>query len=165
MSASAFDDELDIAWLNDRSEYQMNFVHGLRNPHGLRLQYHMEGDRAVSHWTPGEPHVGFPGVVHGGLLAAALDDVMGRLAALRHRWVVTGRLEVRFRSAAPVGRPLRIEGWTERVQRRVMHAMGRVLLDDGSVAAEARGTYLPLSSELQRQMVDAWPGFAEFLDA
>jgi hypothetical protein len=44
-----------------------------------------------------------------------------------------------------------------------LHTDGRVLLPDGGVVAEATGTYLPLSHELRRQMVDAWPGFEEFL--
>ena len=38
-----------------------------------------------------------------------------------------------------------------------------VVIPRGGVVAEATGTYLPLSHELRRQMVDAWPGFEEFL--
>ena len=88
-------------WLNDHSEYQRNFVHGLRNASGLHLQYHLAGDRVVTTWVPGEDHAGFPGVVHGGLIAAVLDDVMGRCSVLQRRWVVTGRMETRFREVAP----------------------------------------------------------------
>ena len=77
--------------------------------------------------------------------------------------MVTGRLEVRYRRAAPLGARLRIEGRITRLLRRALHTDGRVLLPDGGVVAEATGTYLPLSHELRRQMVDAWPGFEEFL--
>ena len=153
----------DKSWLNDRSEYQQNFVHGLRNPVGLHLQYELDGDRMVTTWNAGERHAGFPGFVHGGLIAAVLDDAMGRGAALAHRWVVTGRLEVRYRNGAPLGVPLRVEGWTARMLRRAMHAEGRVLMPDGTEVAHATGTYLPLPPELERRMVDAWPGFADYL--
>ncbi|MBV8301496.1 MAG: PaaI family thioesterase [Candidatus Dormibacteraeota bacterium] len=157
------DAEIDPAWLNDRSAYQMNYVHGLRNPTGLHLQFVLDGERAVTEWTPGPEHGGFPGVAHGGLVVAAIDDAMARCAAVRHRWVVTGRLDVRFRSAAPIGEPLRIEAWSERLLRRVMHAAGRAVLPDGTVVAEARGTYLPIPGDLRRRMLEAWPGFAEFI--
>ena len=161
--------QLDDSWLNDRSEFQQNWVHGLRNKSGLQLQYHLERDLAANRhcvaalWTPGDDHVGFPGFVHGGLLSAILDDVMGRATALLKRWVVTGRLEVRYRSGAKVGVPLRVEGWMTALDRRVVGCQGRLSSDD-QVVAEATGTYLPITAELQREMLSAWPGFAEYLN-
>ncbi len=164
MTEPARDDVLDPEWLNDRTEYQRNFVHGLRNSSGLHLQYHLDGDRVVTTWVPGADHVGFPGVVHGGLIAAVLDDVMGRCSVLRRRWVVTGRLETRFRDVAPLGQALLVEGWTTRFTRRVMQASSRMTLQDGVVVAEATGTYLPVPDHLLTRMVAAWPGFADYTD-
>ena len=155
---------IDAEWLNDRSEFQQNFVHGLRNRHGLQLQFELDGERIFTMWTPDERHAGFPGFAHGGLVAAVLDDAMGRWAALQRRFLVTARLEVRYRDGAPLGVPLRIEGWATRHQRRALHAEGRALLPDGSTVAEATGTYLPLPAALQQRMLDAWPGFAEYLE-
>jgi len=154
--------DLDQEWLNDHSEYQRNFVHGLGNPHGLHLQYHLAGDRVVTTWVAGDEHSGFPGFVHGGLIAAVLDDAMGRCSVLHRRWVVTGRMETRFRDAAPIGAALRVEGWITRLTRRVMTAEALMTLEDGSVVAGATGTYLPIPAALLERMVDSWPGFAEF---
>lgn len=160
--------EVDDAWLNDRSEFAVNWVSGWRSPGGLHLEYRLEhdperGPLVVTDWTPGEEHVGFPGVAHGGLIAAVMDDIMGRNAVLRRRWVVTARMEVRYRSAAPLGEPLRFESWATRHRRTSMHAEARALLSDGTVVAEASGAFLPLTPELERRMVQRWPGFAEFL--
>jgi acyl-coenzyme A thioesterase PaaI-like protein len=168
---------LDDAWLNDRTEFQRNFVHGLRNPHGLRVQYRLErleGEpdpgsglpphRVAGDWTPDTLlHVGFPGVTHGGLVSAVLDDVMGRSTTLVRRWTVTARLEVRYRGPASAGTPLRVEGWMTGLRRRAITARGRLLDPGGGVVAEASGTYLPLTPELERQMVERWPGFAAYL--
>ncbi|MBV8196007.1 MAG: PaaI family thioesterase [Candidatus Dormibacteraeota bacterium] len=154
---------IDPAWLNDRSEYQQNFVHGLRNGVGLHLQFELDGERIVTEWTPAEEHAGFPGFVHGGLIAAVLDDTMGRFAALYRRFLVTARMDVRFREAAPLGVTLRVEGWCTRHQRRALHAEGRVLTPEGTVVAESTGVYLPLTPALEQRMVAAWPGFAEYL--
>jgi acyl-coenzyme A thioesterase PaaI-like protein len=162
MSTPADEQPLDAAWLNDRSEYQLNFVHGARNRSGLHLQYHLAADRVVTTWVPSGDHAGFPGVVHGGLVAAVLDDVMGRCSVLHRRWVVTGRMETRFREVAPIGAALLVEGWTTRFTRRVMLAASRMSLQDGTVVAEATGTYLPVPESLLTRMVGAWPGFAEY---
>jgi acyl-coenzyme A thioesterase PaaI-like protein len=161
-------ERLDSAWLNDASDFQRNFVSGGRNPVGLRLRYRLEQDGAgrslvVTDWTPDEAHVGFPGVAHGGLVAAVLDDIMGRVAVLRRRWVVTARMEVRYRGPAPLGVPLRFEAWETRHRRMAMHAEGRALLPDGTVVSDSTAVFLPLTPELERQMVERWPGFSEFL--
>jgi len=168
---------LDDAWLNDRSEFQRNFVHGLRNPVGLHIQYRLEllegGPDPVSgllphrvrgEWTPDpELHAGFPGVVHGGLVSAVLDDVMGRSTMLLRRWVVTGRLEVRYRGPAPTGTPLQVEGRMTGLRRRVVTAEARLLVAGGATVAEASASYLPLTPALERLMVERWPGFAAYL--
>ena len=157
-------DDFDVAWLNDRSEFQRNFVHGLRNPIGLHLQYRLEGETVVGEWTPSEDHVGFPGYAHGGLVAAVLDDAMGRCPAMLHRWVMTARQSLRFRNGAPIGTELRVEARMTRVQRRVITAEGRLLLPDGSPVAESEATFLPVPDQLMDKMVDAWPGFADFIE-
>jgi acyl-coenzyme A thioesterase PaaI-like protein len=159
---------IDPTWLNDASEFQRNFVSGKLNHSGLRLHYDLERGEdgrhvVVTTWTPDEEHVGFPGVAHGGLVAAVLDDVMGRVAVLRRRWVVTAKMEVRYRAAAPLHVPLRFEAWETRHRRMAMHAEGRALLPDGTLVTDATATFLPLTPELERQMVEQWPGFAEFL--
>ncbi|MDQ2961099.1 MAG: PaaI family thioesterase, partial [Candidatus Dormibacteraeota bacterium] len=119
----------------------------------------------VTTWTPSQDHVGFPGVAHGGLVSAVLDDVMGRCSVLQRRWVVTGRLEVRYRQGASLGQPVRAEAWVTRFTRRVMQAESRMTAADGGVVAEASGTYLPVPPALLERMVDAWPGFSEFIGA
>jgi acyl-coenzyme A thioesterase PaaI-like protein len=163
------EDRIDESWLNDRSEFALNWVSGTRNANGLCLEYRLERDAergplVVTDWTPSDDHVGFPGVTHGGLIAAVLDDVMGRNAVLRRRWVVTARMEVRYRAAAPLGMPLRFEAWATRHRRTSMHAEARASLPDGTVVAESSATFLPLTPQLQREMVKRWPGFAEFLN-
>jgi acyl-coenzyme A thioesterase PaaI-like protein len=156
--------DLDLAWLNDRSEFQRNFVHGLRNPIGFHLQYRLEDEVVVADWTPTEDHVGFPGYAHGGLVGAVLDDAMGRCPAMLHRWVMTARQSLRFRNGAPIGTALRVEAHMTRVQRRVITAEGRMLLPHGEVVAESEATFLPVPRDLMERMVEAWPGFADFIE-
>ncbi len=153
---------LDQEWLNDDTDFQLNFVHGLRNRSGLHLRYRLEGEHIVTDWTPGDGHMGFPGFVHGGLIAAALDDVMNRCSVLHRRWMVTGRMETRYRRGVPLGVTLRVEGWITRITGRLMQAASAMTLPDGTIVADATGTYLPIPAALLEQMLQTWPGFAAY---
>ncbi len=85
--------------LNDTTDYQRCFVCGQRNPFGLHLVFRQEEDSIVADFQPREEHQGFPGVIHGGIVAALLDEALGRTSLLGHNqeWTMTGRLEIRYR--------------------------------------------------------------------
>ena len=151
MSGAERGDTPDQAWLNDHSEYQRNFVHGLRNPSGLHLQYHLAGDRVVTSWVASEEHAGFPGFVHGGLIAAVLDDVMGRCSVLQRRWVVPEDGDP-LSGGAPLGAAIRREG-DESLHAPCDEGGVAMSLEDGTVVAEATGTYLPVPDSLLERMV------------
>jgi acyl-coenzyme A thioesterase PaaI-like protein len=152
--------------LNDRSAYQQCFACGARNPIGLHLVFREEGEEIVTDYTPGAEFAGFPGVVHGGILATLLDEALNRTAAREKRWLMTGRLEVRYRQAAPVGRPLRIVAHTLSSRKRMVQAAGEIRLADEleTVIAEAQGTFLPVPEGYQRDLVARQPELADFFD-
>lgn len=83
------------------------FACGQQNPFGLHLRFELEPGGIAAFFTPG-PHLqGFAGVLHGGIAATVLDDVMNNLVSrTRAELVVTATLEVRFRRPVPVGEAL-----------------------------------------------------------
>jgi acyl-coenzyme A thioesterase PaaI-like protein len=156
--------------INDRSAYQQCFACGARNPIGLHLHFREEGEEIVTDFTPGVEFAGFPGVVHGGILATLLDEALNRTTVREKRWLMTGRLEVRYRAAAPVGRPLRITARTLSSRKRMVQATGEIRLADEpeTVIADAQGTFLPVPESYQRDLVARQPelaGFFDFTDA
>jgi acyl-coenzyme A thioesterase PaaI-like protein len=152
-------------WLNDYSSYQQCFVCGQRNHSGLQTSYRQEGDRVVTVFTGDAAHQGFPGVVHGGLISSLLDETMGRTALFERAWVMTGRLEVRFRNPTPIGEPLTISAWPTRVRGLSLESRGEVRRQDGQLLAEGRGLFLKVPEEVKRQAQDAHPEFAEYFSA
>lgn len=87
---------------------------------------------------------GYPGVVHGGIIAAMLDEVVGRVAMTDdpNHFLVTAKLELRYRAPVPVETELRLRGWLERDRGRLVTAAGEILLSDGTVAVEAEATLM-----------------------
>jgi uncharacterized protein (TIGR00369 family) len=116
------------------------FVCGVENAHGLRLSFYETGPGAVETTVTVPEHLqGYPGVVHGGIVTALLDEITLRAAVAGEpeHLMVTGRIEVRFRQNVPTGVPLRVVGTRIERKRRAARARGEIVLPDGAVAAEA----------------------------
>lgn len=121
----------------------MCFVCGRENPIGFHLHFFQDGDGCVyADWTAKPEHQGFPGVLHGGLIGTLLDEILGRTAIANNIWCMTAQLDVRYKKPVPIGMPLKLKGEILRQKGRLIEGKGELLLDDGSLAAEARGTYL-----------------------
>jgi acyl-coenzyme A thioesterase PaaI-like protein len=97
-------------------------------------------------FTVTEHHQGAPGLAHGGVISAAVDEGMGYLLWLVQSPAVTAHLEVDFRRPVPVGSRLELEGRVDRTEGRKIFAsmQGRV---DGEVAVEAQALYLKVGVE------------------
>lgn len=119
------------------------FVCGPGNPIGLRLRFRLdEAGVCRSEFTPGPHHGGYDQVTHGGILFSALDDVMANWFFLQGARAYTARCEIRYRQPVPIGTPLLLEGRQVRKRGRVGYMEGRALLADGTVVAEAEGTFM-----------------------
>src|SRR5947199_6588960 len=118
--------------LNDATDYQLCFVCGQRNPYGLQLVFRLENNTIVADFQPREEHQGFPGVIHGGIVAAVLDEALGRTSVLAEipEWTMTGRLEIRYRRYVPYGPLLRVRAALGTQKRRMIQASGAVTLAD-----------------------------------
>jgi len=118
------------------------FACGAQNPIGLRLRFAEDGNGIRAEFTPGPEYQGYAGVVHGGIVTAALDDAMANLFHLRGRETVTARIEVRFRREAPVGRRLVVTAWMTGERGKTFSAEAALALPDGTRLADARGTFV-----------------------
>ena len=116
------------------------FACGQANPIGLRLRFEADGEGIRAEFTPGPQYQGYEGLLHGGIVAAALDDAMANLFHMRGRETVTARLEIRYRREAPIGQRLIVTARTTGERGRFFTAEATLALPDGTCLAEAQGT-------------------------
>lgn len=128
---------------------RMCFVCGRENPIGLKLIFETDGERVFTQFTPRPEHQGYPGVLHGGIISAILDEVLGRVAIANELWMMTAQMEVRYRAPIPIGQPIRAMGEIVEVRRRLMKARGEIRLADGTLAAEATATFIEAPQEIR----------------
>ncbi|HAL62429.1 MAG TPA: hypothetical protein DCP08_08500 [Chloroflexi bacterium] len=133
---------------------RMCFVCGVENPIGLRLVFEEEGKQVWAEFTPREEHQGFPGILHGGLTGTLLDEVMGRclMAGGEERWMLSAKLEVRYRKPIPIGEPLTVMGEVVQDRGRLVETRGEIRLSDGCLAAQAKGIYIQTPQEMREKM-------------
>ncbi len=118
------------------------FVCGLENPFGLGLTFHeVASGEVVSEINLPEHFEGYPGVVHGGIIASMLDEIVGRAAMCgdHDHFYLTAKLEVRYRKSVPSKTPLLLRGVVRKERGRMKVAHGELVLPDGTIAAEAEG--------------------------
>jgi acyl-coenzyme A thioesterase PaaI-like protein len=126
------------------------FVCGLANPVGLKLRFDITAPGEVTTlYTVPEQYQGFPGVVHGGIVAAMLDEVCARanVGVDPPRFMYTARLEIRYRKNVPVEQPLRVVGRVVKSKTRTATSSGVIYGPDGDVLAEADALLVDVPQE------------------
>lgn len=134
----------------------MCFVCGRENSIGLHMHFWVDDANCVhAEFTPREEHQSFPGVMHGGLITTMLDELIGRTAIALDIWCMTVKLDVRFLKPVPIGEPLTLKGEITKKSSRLLEGRGELRLSDGTLAAEATGTYLKIPNAQMEQFKTA----------
>lgn len=125
------------------------FVCGESNPHGLKLRFHTDGRVVTTRFTPRPEHIGFKGVVHGGVIATVLDEIMVWACAVNtRRFAFCAELNVRFLKPLPPGTEVVVEAeLSENRRDRIFQTVGKVRTAEGQLLAEATGKYFPIKAE------------------
>lgn len=118
------------------------FACGPDNPIGLRLTFEYGDDSARTVVTPARQFGGWTDIIHGGIVATLLDEAMAHAAIACGVRAVTARLEVRFRKAVPVGRPLVLEGRITGRRGRVLEMRSELTDAGGTLYANALGKFV-----------------------
>jgi len=133
---------------------------GAKNPEGLHIEFEVEGLRVTGRFTARQAHQGYPGVAHGGIAAAVLDEAMGWAMYAAGAWAMTARMEVKYRRPLPLGEPLTVTAEVLRDRGRRLEAEATLRTQSGEVLAQASGLFLRMPGERQSEFNDSYLGSA-----
>ena len=119
-----------------------NAVVGLRNPIAppLKVEKSDEG-RAWSSFHLGALYEGPPGMVHGGVAALVLDQLLGEAAAAGGSPGMTGTLTLRYEQNTPLG-DCSGEAWVDHVEGVKTIVKGELRAADGQATVRAEGVFI-----------------------
>ena len=129
------------------------FVCGMENPVGLKLRFYQTApDEVTAEYIAPEHFEGYPGVLHGGIIAAILDEISGRAlmgSDPQHpRFMFTAKLSIKYRRNVPVGKPLRLVGRVVRDRGRAAEAWGGIYdAQTGELLTEADALHIDVPKE------------------
>jgi acyl-coenzyme A thioesterase PaaI-like protein len=124
---------------------------GRANPLAPPIQVEVEGDLIIGRVRFGSAYEGPPGCVHGGLIAAGFDEVLGLAQSLSGQAGMTGRLAVHYRRPTPLLTDLRFEGRLDGVSGRKVLTSGKLYAGD-EVTAEATGLFVTIPPDRFKAM-------------
>jgi acyl-coenzyme A thioesterase PaaI-like protein len=128
-------------------------VGGGSNPTSVELDVRFEGADVVADVVLHRAFEGAPGRAHGGIVAAAFDDVTGFVIAQLQEPAFTGELTVRYLAPVPVDEPLELRTRLDGRERRKLFISGEARAD-GKVIATCRAVYITVDPGVFAQAPD-----------
>lgn len=133
-------------------------VCGKDNPYSLGLNLNVDPRSGVVsvEYRSQPKHIGFIGIIHGGIQGLILDEAMVWAATWTgKRFCVCGEMVVRYRRSVPVGHHLQIEASVSAVRSRLIETLSSIRDAEGTLYTTATGKYVPLPAEQSEQFAQS----------
>jgi acyl-coenzyme A thioesterase PaaI-like protein len=121
------------------------FVSGSQNDYGMKLSPILNNSKIVSIYNFESRFQGGPGLVHGGILSAALDDLMGYACVIHDRSCVTAKLEINYIKPVPVEKEFLLEAWVTNIEDKKLYLESSIS-SDNEVHIEGSGLFIDLGN-------------------
>jgi acyl-coenzyme A thioesterase PaaI-like protein len=116
-------------------------VGGAANPTSVDVEVDYEADEVVARVVLRRAFEGAPGRAHGGIVAAAFDDVTGFVIGMLREPAFTGELTVRYLAPVPVDETLELRARLDGRERRKLFISADARFED-LVVATCRAIYI-----------------------
>jgi acyl-coenzyme A thioesterase PaaI-like protein len=140
----------------ERGFFDRSPIVGLSNPLAPPLSLEIieeNGERRViGRAVYSAAYEGPPGNVHGGMVAAAWDEVLGMAQSFSGQAGFTGTLTIRYRSPTPLYEPLVFRAGVDRVEGRKIFTSGTCYAGD-RLTSEAEGIFITVDRAKFEQLM------------
>lgn len=128
------------------------FVCGISNSIGLKLKIYSHDDGSISSsFNAPDQFQGYPGVLHGGIVASILDEISGRALltdVLVPRFMFTGKLEVKYRKNVPINQPLTAIGKIIKIKGKYAEGWAGLYNSKNELLAEAKSILVDIPTDV-----------------
>jgi acyl-coenzyme A thioesterase PaaI-like protein len=144
--------------IDERANYC--FGCGPASPQGLHLRFTIDTSNpqaitATCHFQLDRMHEGPPGHIHGGIVAALLDEAMSKLNRPLNVLAMTRHMEIDYLRPVPLYKPLVLIGRhlsrpakADGTPGRKLFHQGEIQLPDSTVLARSKGLFIAIDEKL-----------------
>jgi acyl-coenzyme A thioesterase PaaI-like protein len=118
------------------------FVCGSDNPKSLHLEFTNIGKNTViTELKLEKEYEGYSVIIHGGVLAAILDNAMANMVIINNILIYAVELNVRYLKRCFVMENLQAKGWIEDVNHKIIETKSKIRSSNGELKVTAYGKY------------------------
>ena len=90
---------------------------------------------------------GQPQIVHGGAIAAVLDETLGAASFMNGYPAVTASFNITYRIPLAIESEVIVETWVEKIDGKKVFLMGKMFDKDESIIAETNGIHIKIPKD------------------
>jgi uncharacterized protein (TIGR00369 family) len=116
------------------------------NARGMKLTFEQDDTarKIIGRFRLGAEYQGAFGIIHGGVIAVVLDEVMGKVCRFRGVRAVTAEMNIEYLKPVWVDADLIVEGYEKEMAGRNLHLIGEIKDASGRLLARSRGRFVIL---------------------
>jgi uncharacterized protein (TIGR00369 family) len=118
------------------------FVCGEENPSGLHLKFTLCDGKVKTEFVPQKIFQGYKDIVHGGIIAAILDEAMVKAAFMQGTQAVTAEITIRFKNPLMAGEKAVVEAYILRTNKKIIETAAIIKKPDNTPVAEGHAKLL-----------------------
>jgi uncharacterized protein (TIGR00369 family) len=115
------------------------FVCGKQNPKGLKAVFNHVNGKSYTEIILEQEYQGYSGIIHGGIIAALLDEACVYAANSLGFNTVTAELKIRFKNPAAPKEKLIVQAEANHVKSKLIEAKAWIKDKQNKIIAEAEG--------------------------
>jgi uncharacterized protein (TIGR00369 family) len=127
------------------------------NARGMKLTFEQDdaARKIVGRFRLGAEYQGAFGIIHGGVIATVLDEVMGKVCRFRGVRALTAEMNIAYLSPVRVDEDLVAEGYEKEMAGRNLHLVGEIKDALGKLLARSRGRFVVIDRNNEGRVADA----------
>tara|TARA_B110000014_G_C19862191_1_gene446581 strand:- start:267 stop:707 length:441 start_codon:yes stop_codon:yes gene_type:complete len=127
---------------------------GLKNDIGLKLNFTKKNDLIVGSFIAHIDYEGFPNILHGGIQSTILDEAMNWVFFIDQIFVVTTKIELKFRRPIPINESVVIQAERITENKKLYTAKGQIILESGAIATESYGEFYVMKESEKHKVIE-----------
>jgi uncharacterized protein (TIGR00369 family) len=128
------------------------FICGDESAKGFHIHFHPDDNGVYARYTCQRYHEGWPGIQHGGVTSAILDEASGYIPHFMNVPTVTAALNITFHAPILVGEHLEVRSKASKVTRHLIQVEASIRNDAGELKASSTAKMMVLTDKHMETM-------------